>query len=99
MSKAARLNLEYTQIRSPVDGKTGPILIQPGNMVSVNGTTAPLVTITQIQPIKVSFTLPQSDLPRIQARQQAGGLDRHGRPCTTRAATASPRRSISSATR
>ena len=70
----AKLNLEYTQIRSPVDGKTGPILLQPGNLVSVNGITAPLVTITQIQPIKVSFNLPQSDLPRIQARAQHGGL-------------------------
>ena len=73
-AEAARLNLEFTQIRSPVDGKTGPILLQPGNLVSVNGLTAPLVTITQIQPIKVSFALPQSDLPRIQARSQHGGL-------------------------
>src|SRR5471032_2621508 len=32
-AETARLNLEYTQIRSPIDGKTGPILIQPGNMV------------------------------------------------------------------
>ena len=70
----AKLNLEYTQIHSPVDGKTGPIMLQPGNLVSVNGMTAPLVTITQIQPIKVSFNLPQSDLPRIQARAQHGGL-------------------------
>ena len=70
----AKLNLDYTQIRSPVDGKTGPILLQPGNLVSINGITAPLVTITQIQPIKVSFNLPQSDLPRIQARALHGGL-------------------------
>ncbi len=70
----ARLNLDYTHIRSPVDGKTGPILLQPGNLVSVNGITAPLVTITQIQPIKVSFNLPQSDLPRIQAQAKHGGL-------------------------
>ncbi len=70
----ARLNLEYTQIRSPVNGKTGPILLQPGNLVSINGITAPLVTIAEIQPIKVSFNLPQSDLPRIQARAQHGGL-------------------------
>jgi membrane fusion protein, multidrug efflux system len=70
----AKLNLEYTQIRSPVDGKTGPILLQPGNLVSVNGITAPLVTITQIQPIKVSFNLPQSDLPRIQSQAKHGGL-------------------------
>ena len=73
-AEAARLNLEFTKIRSPVDGKTGPIMLQPGNLVSVNGLTTPLVMITQIRPIKVSFNLPQSDLPRIQARAQHGGL-------------------------
>lgn len=70
---AARLNLIYAQIRSPVDGKTGAIAIQPGNIVPSNGST-PLVTITQIHPIKVSFSLPQSDVPRIQAQMQSGGL-------------------------
>ncbi|HWC64370.1 MAG TPA: efflux RND transporter periplasmic adaptor subunit [Rhizomicrobium sp.] len=72
--EVARLNLEFTQIRAPVDGKTGPILLQPGNLVSVNGTSTPLVTLSQIEPIKVSFNLPQSDLPRIQARAAKGGL-------------------------
>jgi multidrug efflux system membrane fusion protein len=72
--EAARLNLEFTEIRAPVDGKTGPILLQPGNLVSVNGTSTPLVTLSQIEPIKVSFNLPQSDLPRIQARASKGGL-------------------------
>ena len=69
----AAINLEYTQIRSPIDGKTGPILIQPGNVIAVTGTsssTTPLVTIAQVAPIKVSFSLPQADLSRIQARQQ-----------------------------
>ena len=71
----ARLNLSYTQVRSPVDGKTGPILMQPGNMISTsNGLTAPLVTIAEVRPIKLSFTLPQSELSRIQARQQSKGL-------------------------
>ncbi len=74
MVEAARLNLEFTQIRSPVDGKTGPILLQPGNLVSVNGLTQPLVTISQIRPIKVSFALPQADLPRIQPRFAKGKL-------------------------
>ena len=69
----AALNLEYTQIRSPVDGKTGPILIQPGNMVLATGTT-PLVTIAEIQPVKISFNLAQADLPLILARQRAKGL-------------------------
>ncbi|HEX3674396.1 MAG TPA: efflux RND transporter periplasmic adaptor subunit [Rhizomicrobium sp.] len=63
----ARLNLAYAQILSPITGKTGPILVQPGNLVTADA-TAPLVTITQIQPVKVSFFLPQNDLPQIQAR-------------------------------
>lgn len=78
-AEAARLNLEYTQIRSPVNGKTGAILIQPGNMVTANTgangnmTTAnPLVTINEIQPVKISLSLPQSDLPRIQAQIAKG---------------------------
>ena len=65
---------KFTQIRSPVDGKTGPILLQPGNLVSVNGLTQPLVTISQIRPIKVSFNLPQADLPSIQPRFAKGKL-------------------------
>lgn len=69
----AKLNLAYSQIRSPIEGKTGPILVQPGNLVVANG-TSPLVTITQVQPVKVSFSLPQSDLPRIQERQHTGAL-------------------------
>jgi len=77
----AALNLGYAQIRSPVEGKTGPILVQPGNLVVANA-TSPLVTITQVQPVKVSFSLPQSDLPRIQDRKRTGGLtatiDPHG---------------------
>ena len=85
--ESARLNLEYTTIRSPVNGKTGAMLIQPGNMVSstsssssnttTNGisTANPLVTINEIQPIKISLALPQSELPRIQAQlSRAGGL-------------------------
>jgi membrane fusion protein, multidrug efflux system len=69
----AELNISYAQIRSPVDGKTGPLLVQPGNLV-VAGGTSPLVTIAQMKPIKISFTLPQTELPRIQARQRGKGL-------------------------
>ncbi len=79
----ARLNLEYTQIRSPIDGKTGPMLIQPGNMImasaGVGGSAAAtpsttLVVITQFQPVKISFSLPQADLPRVQERSRAHAL-------------------------
>ena len=90
-AQSARLNLEYTAIKSPIDGKTGPIMIQPGNQITAsagasNGTTGAsaitLVAIAQLQPIKVSFALPQADLPRIQARQMTQSLsvdvDNHG---------------------
>ena len=81
----AQLNLQYATIRSPIDGKTGPILIQPGNLVKANDTN-PLVVITQVHPVKVSFFLPQADLPRIQNQQRAGQLkasiEAHGAPET-----------------
>lgn len=73
MADMAALNLQWSVIRSPVDGKTGPILIQPGNLIKANDTNS-LVTITQIHPVKVSFFLPQSDLPQIQRRMAAGTL-------------------------
>ena len=60
--ESARLNLEFTTIRAPVNGKTGAILIQPGNMdpASTASTSAtPLVTINEIQPVKISLALPQ----------------------------------------
>ena len=69
----ARLNLGYAQICSPIDGKTGPILVQPGNLITADATT-PLVTITQIQPVKVSFFLAQNDLAQIQDQMKAGRL-------------------------
>lgn len=67
-------NLGYTRILSPIDGKTGPILIQPGNLITVAGTT-PLVSITQIQPIKLSFFLSQGQLTQIQNQLAAGKLE------------------------
>lgn len=72
--QTAELNLGYTTIRSPITGKTGPLLIMPGNVITANNTAAPLVTITQLQPIKVSMFLPQSDLPMIQQQMAAHRL-------------------------
>lgn len=73
--QTAELNLGYTRIVSPITGKTGPILIQPGNLITANNTASPLVTITQLQPIKVSMFLPQSDLPMIQHQMAAHRLE------------------------
>jgi multidrug efflux system membrane fusion protein len=71
--ETARLNLNFTSIRAPIAGKTGPVLVQPGNIVNAGSATT-LVSIAQVRPIKVSFTLPQTDLPRIETRQRQGGL-------------------------
>ena len=71
--QSARINLNFTRIVSPIDGKTGPILIQPGNVIpAASATSQPLVSITQVQPIKVSFMLPQNGLAQIQNQ-----LDEH----------------------
>ncbi len=62
----ARLKLEYTAIRSPIDGKTGDLLINQGNLVKANDEKAILVVIKQIVPIYVTFTLPEHNLPEIK---------------------------------
>ena len=75
--ESARLNVEFTTIRAPVNGKTGPMLVQPGNMVAASTASTnavPLVTLNEIQPVKISIALPQSDLPRIQEMQRTKGL-------------------------
>jgi multidrug efflux system membrane fusion protein len=63
---AARLNLDFAQIKSPIDGVTGVRLVDPGNVIHQTDTTG-LVVVTQLDPIAVFFTLPEDDLPAIQA--------------------------------
>lgn len=61
---SANVNLEYCKITSPIDGRVGLRLVDPGNIVQANGTT-PLVIIAQIQPITVIFNVSEDDLPKI----------------------------------
>jgi membrane fusion protein, multidrug efflux system len=70
----ARVNLGYTAIRSPIDGRLGARLVDIGNLVRATDNT-PLVSITQIKPIFVSFTLPQDDLDQIRQQQQKSPLE------------------------
>ena len=73
--EAARLNLAYTDIRSPVDGRTGSLMLHEGNVVRSGGTSdSTLLVINQIQPIYVSFTVPQQQLSAIKTYMQAGTL-------------------------
>jgi membrane fusion protein, multidrug efflux system len=67
----AHTQLEYTRITSPIDGRTGIRLIDPGNIVHAAATTG-IVVVTQVQPISVVFTLPEENLPAISAALAAG---------------------------
>ena len=69
----AKLNLGYADIRAPIDGRTGARLVDPGNLVHAGDNTA-LVTITQIRPIFVDFTVPQDQLGHIQHYQSEAPL-------------------------
>jgi multidrug efflux system membrane fusion protein len=73
MVQNARVNLGYTHITSPIDGRVGLRLVDPGNIVQANSTTS-LVVVTQLQPITVIFSVAEDYLPQImgQLRQNRG---------------------------
>ena len=64
--QADRLRLGYARIEAPITGRIGAIRTSPGNLVSSND-AAGLVTLTQMQPLRVSFTLPERDLAGLRA--------------------------------
>jgi len=68
----AKLNLGYCFIYSPVDGRSGNISVKEGNLVKA--TDIELVTITQIQPVYVTFTVPERQLTVIRERMRTGKL-------------------------
>jgi multidrug efflux system membrane fusion protein len=69
----ANLNLVYTRIISPINGRVGLRLIDPGNMVHAADANGMLV-VTQMQPIAVMFTLPEDQLPSVLAQSRKGTL-------------------------
>src|SRR6267154_1781740 len=66
--QTAKLNLAYTDIRSPIDGRLGARLVDKGNLVHANDNT-PLVMISEVKPIFVSFTLPQDNFDDLREGQ------------------------------
>ena len=70
--EAARTQLDYTQIKSPIDGRTGVRLVDVGNIVHAADQTG-IVVITQLKPISVVFTLPEQNLPAIFNQGGANG--------------------------
>ena len=68
---AQALNISYCRIVSPITGRVGLRLVDPGNYVQTTNTGG-IAVITQIQPISVVFTLPEDDLPEIMPQFAAG---------------------------
>jgi multidrug efflux system membrane fusion protein len=69
----AKLSLSYATIRAPFSGRIGARLVDPGNIVHVTDTGG-LAVLTQIQPITVSFALPQDRLPELRDAQRRGSV-------------------------
>jgi len=72
MISNAKVQLSYTTIYSPIDGKTGNLTVKLGNVVSANQTA--LDTITQIEPIYVTFAVPEANLSDIKRYMAQGSL-------------------------
>lgn len=72
--ESARLQLDYTTLRAPIDGYAGRIHIQKGNLVKAND-AAPLVVLNQVHPIDVVFAVPEQVLASVRGRLAAGPLE------------------------
>ena len=70
--ETAKLNLEYCSIKSPIDGRTGQRLIDPGNVVKANEGT--LVTIQKLDPVYVDFTVTEQEMIDVRKSMSAGSL-------------------------
>ena len=70
----ARVQLSYTEIRAPIGGLTGNLLLHQGNVVKANDVGNPMVVINRIHPIYVTFSVPESQLAEIQRYRAAGEL-------------------------
>lgn len=69
----AQVNLAYTTIASPIDGRTGINQVDPGNVVAASGATV-LVTIQRLDPIYADFTITERDLPEVRRQMGSGVL-------------------------
>ena len=71
-ARATRVSASYTTIRAPMTGRVGAIDVHPGTLVQMSTS---LTTITQLDPINVSFTLPESTLGALLAAQKQGNVE------------------------
>jgi membrane fusion protein, multidrug efflux system len=71
----ARLKLAYCTIRSPINGMTGGLRVNKGNVIKANDNDKPLVMINQVNPVYVAFSIPERNLPEIKKHMAAGKLE------------------------
>lgn len=76
----AQINLGYTTVKAPFDGRMGRHLIDPGNLVGVGGASTELAEINRIDPIYAYFTINERDLLRIRAQRVKDGAAAAGQP-------------------
>jgi multidrug efflux system membrane fusion protein len=69
----ARTQLDYTTIRSPIDGRTGIRQVDPGNNVHATDTNG-MVVVTQLEPISIIFTLPEEEFEQLSAALHRGAV-------------------------
>lgn len=68
--EVAQLNLAYATVRAPTAGRTGAVLVHEGNLVKANDDN-PLVTIAQVKPVRVTFSIPEAEIEPLRAHQEA----------------------------
>jgi len=71
-AEQVRIQLEYARIRAPISGRTGALAVKPGNLVQAAGGGAPLVTINSMDPILVTFSIPERQLEEIRRYRNDG---------------------------
>lgn len=71
--ETATLNLDFCTIRSPIDGRVSLYETDPGNLIEVASQTG-ILSLTQVRPISVVFTLPEAQLPQLQQAMKTGML-------------------------
>jgi multidrug efflux system membrane fusion protein len=77
--ESAKVQLQYATISSPIEGRTGALMVHEGNLVRA-ADLAPLVVINQVAPIYVSFSIPESRLPELKRYLALGTLQVEAKP-------------------
>jgi multidrug efflux system membrane fusion protein len=78
--QTAQINLGYTEIRSPIDGRAGNLMLHAGNLVKANDAGSAIVVINQIRPIYVDFNVPEKDLDQVRSAMNGRQLAVTARP-------------------